>query len=129
MSKSHRSSSDATILLFVYEWIFFYENCFIWYISIFFTDVNPVPKLLVVSSNQLFTEEMDSVGNRTVLLEHIPPPVTVTFLARDNKMFWVDKNNVLFEESKESKKQVDTVVKLKIYSNSFNLMKIIIFKH
>ncbi|CAG2239895.1 Tyrosine-protein kinase Btk29A,Tyrosine kinase receptor Cad96Ca,Discoidin domain-containing receptor 2,Tyrosine-protein kinase receptor TYRO3,Putative neurotrophin receptor LTRK 1,ALK tyrosine kinase receptor,Tyrosine-protein kinase ABL2,Tyrosine-protein kinase abl-1,Tyrosine-protein kinase receptor UFO,Macrophage colony-stimulating factor 1 receptor,Leukocyte tyrosine kinase receptor,Tyrosine-protein kinase receptor Tie-1,Receptor-type tyrosine-protein kinase FLT3,ALK tyrosine kinase receptor homolog scd- len=68
--------------------------------------VNPVPKLLVVSANQISIEEVDSVGNKTVVLEPIVSPMVATYLAQENRMFWVDKNNMLKEQSKQGQKKL-----------------------
>ncbi|CAC5423207.1 unnamed protein product [Mytilus coruscus] len=68
--------------------------------------VNPVPKLLVISANQISIEEVDSVGNKTVVLEPIVSPMVATYLAQENRMFWVDKNNVLMEHSKQGQKKL-----------------------
>jgi hypothetical protein len=69
--------------------------------------VNPVPKLLVVTSSQLIVEEVDNIGNKTMILEPSVSPITATYLAQDNRMFWVNQNNVLMESDLQTQKKVN----------------------
>lgn len=98
----------AKILIFQF-WVLerSLDTFYVLYLSyVLFLAVNPVPKLLVVSANQISIEEVDSVGNKTVVLEPIVSPMVATYLAQENRMFWVDKNNMLKEQSKQGQKKV-----------------------
>ena len=61
-------------------------------------------------------KEVDSVGNKTFLLTPSVAPSRAVYLAQDNKMIWLDKNNVSWESDlKEMQKKVGILTTLLNY--------------
>ena len=59
-----------------------------------------MPTLLIATANQIYRSEFDSDLNMTKFVDRITP-TSLTFLAQDNRTFWIDKRR-LKEKSREN---------------------------
>ncbi|KAJ8314937.1 hypothetical protein KUTeg_007087 [Tegillarca granosa] len=68
--------------------------------------VNPVPKLLRVTKASIVLTEVDSGGNVSIDITTAVESVALSFLAQDDRMFWINKEGSLIEWNKNDNNQV-----------------------
>lgn len=70
-------------------------------------DLNPIPRLLLANVNNILVMDVDSTHNvHTVVTGTSPLAVTYLQMAQDERVFWVDYNGQLWENSTNGRKKL-----------------------
>lgn len=122
MSNTSRSQPENVILkCYNFKEKTFFEIllCFVFTVSVslytfnlfpfFFcyADLNPIPRLLLANVNNILVMDVDSTHNvHNVVTGTSPLAVTFLQVAQDERVFWVDYNSQLWENSNNGRKKV-----------------------
>ncbi|XP_050510998.1 proto-oncogene tyrosine-protein kinase ROS isoform X1 [Diabrotica virgifera virgifera] len=59
---------------------------------------HPIPTLLVAAENSIYIDDIDL--NRTIaLVDSVTEPKQISYLAKEKKIFWIDKKGEMFEQN------------------------------
>lgn len=102
MSNTSRSQPENVIL----KCYNFKEKTF-FEILLCYADLNPIPRLLLANVNNILVMDVDSTHNvHNVVTGTSPLAVTFLQVAQDERVFWVDYNSQLWENSNNGRKKV-----------------------